>query len=92
MNKADPKSSSDMDKGIVFHAYALHKMERRGITRIDVEETMATLESIVAGRLPTRITQRICREHLLRVVFEEHEDHYLVMTAYPARPQRYPGR
>jgi hypothetical protein len=36
-----------------------------------------------------KIAQRMHGRHLLRVVFEEHADGYLVMTAYPARPQRY---
>jgi len=60
-----------------------------GIARADVEETIIEPYSIVQAKFTRKIAQRIYGEYLLRVVFEEHGDHYLVITAYPARPQRY---
>ena len=67
-------------------------MERRGIAKADAEETMREPYSIVEAKFGRKIAQRIYGEYLLRVVFEEHEGHYLVITAYPTRAQRYLGR
>jgi hypothetical protein len=78
-----------MDKGIVFHPYALYKMGKRGIIKANVEETIIAPYSVVEAKFGRKIAQRVCGNYLLRVVFEEHADHYLVITAYPTRPQRY---
>ncbi len=85
----EAESSNNMDKRIVFHPYALYKMDKRGIARADVEETIIEPYSIIETKFARKIAQRIYGEYLLRVVFEEYGDHYLVITAYPARPQRY---
>ena len=78
-----------MDKRIVFHPYALYKMSKRGIIKANVEETIVAPYSVVEAKFGRKIAQRMYGNYLLRVVFEEHADHYLVITAYPARPQRY---
>ena len=78
-----------MEKRIVFHPYALYKMSKRGITRAAVEETIRAPYSIVQGKFARMVAQRIHGEYLLRAVFEDYGDHYLVITAYLARPQRY---
>jgi len=78
-----------MTKKIVFHSYALYKMEKRGIAKSDVEQTLREPYSIVEGKFGREITQRIYGDYVLRVVFEDCEDHCLVITAYPARAERY---
>jgi len=78
-----------MDKRIVFHPYALYKMGKRGIVKANVEQTIGAPDSVVQAKFGRKIAQRTYGEHLLRVVFEEHADYYLVITAYPARPERY---
>jgi phage baseplate assembly protein W len=78
-----------MAKKIVFHPYALYKIGKRGIAKADIEETMRDPSSVLEAKFGRRIAQRIYGSYLLRVVFEEYEDHYLVITAYPARAQRY---
>jgi len=78
-----------MAKKIVFHPYALYKMEKRGITKADVEETITEPYSIAEARFGRKIAQRIYDSYVLRVVFEEYEGHYLVITVYPARAERY---
>jgi len=78
-----------MAKKIVFHPYALYKIEGRGIAKANVEETVTEPSSIVAAKYGRKIAQRVYGSYLMRVVFEEYEDHYLVITAYPARAERY---
>lgn len=47
-------------------------------------------EKIEAGRGERKIAQAACDEsHVLRVVYEEHENEILVITVYPGRRDRY---
>jgi len=78
-----------MTKKIIFHPYALYKMERRGISSDKVSETLIQPYSIVDGKFGRKIAQRIYGDYVLRVVFEDHPEHVLVITAYPARAERY---
>ena len=78
-----------MTKKVDFHPYELYKMEKRAIAKADVEETIKEPYSVVEAKFGRRIAQRIYGGYLLRVVFEDYEDHCLVITAYPARAKRY---
>jgi len=61
-------------------------MERRGIPESWVDEVLRSADQVVeghGGRLVAQQRRRICRkEKLLRVVFEETQDKYVVITAY----------
>ena len=78
-----------MGKEVVFHPYALYKMGGREISKAKVEETIKQPHSIMKGKFGRKIAQRRYGDHLLRVVFEEYENCVLVITAYPARAERY---
>jgi hypothetical protein len=51
-------------------------MGKRGIVRANVEETILAPDSVVEAKFGRKIAQRMCGQYLLRVVFEEHADHY----------------
>jgi hypothetical protein len=78
-----------MPKKLVFHPYAWYKMDKRGISEAKVTETMSNPDSIEEGKFGRKIAQRRYGRHLLRVIFEEYQDHALVITAYPTRAERY---
>ena len=78
-----------MTKKIIFHPYALYKMERRGISSEKVLKTLTQPYEIADGKFRRKIAQRVYGSHVLRVIFEEHPEHILVITAYPARAKRY---
>jgi hypothetical protein len=73
-------------KRIEIIPLAKRKMERRGIPESWVGEALRSAEQIVqghGGRLVAQRRRRIRRrEKLLRVVFEETQDKYVVITAY----------
>jgi Domain of unknown function (DUF4258) len=73
-------------KEIEIIPLARRKMERRGIPESWVTETLRSAEQIVEGhgsRLVAQQRRRIRRkEKLLRVVFEETQDKYVVITTY----------
>jgi hypothetical protein len=65
---------------------AMRKMERRGIPESWVTEALKSADQIVEGHGGRKVAQQRRRvrrrEKLLRVVFEETEDKYIVITAY----------
>ena len=73
-------------KGIEIIPLARRKMDRRGIPESWVAEALKSADQIVegyGGRLVAQQRRKIRRkEKLLRVVFQETEDKYLVITAY----------
>ena len=77
------------DKGILFHPYALYKMDKRGINKAQVIETVNDPLSVIQGKFGRKIAQKKYGRYLIRVVFEERQDDILIVTAYPAKPERY---
>ncbi|MEX0807015.1 MAG: DUF4258 domain-containing protein [Candidatus Binatia bacterium] len=73
-------------KDIEIIPLARRKMERRGISEAWVGDTLRNADQVVEGHGGRSVAQqrrRIRRrEMLLRVVFEETEDKYVVITAY----------
>ncbi len=73
-------------KEIEIIPLAKRKMEKRGIPEAWVAEALRNADQIVeghAGRSVAQQRRRIRRrEKLLRVVFEETDDRYVVITAY----------
>ena len=61
-------------------------MERRGIPEAWINDVLRNADQVVAGHGGRSVAQRRRRIHrkeqLLRVVFEETEDKYVVITAY----------
>ena len=73
-------------KEIEIIPLARRKMARRGIAELWVNEALRSPEQVVeghGGRLVAHQRRSIRRrEKLLRIVFEETEDKYVVITAY----------
>jgi hypothetical protein len=73
-------------KEIEIIPLAMRKMDRRGIPESWVGEALRSADQVVeghGGRLVAQQRRRIRRkEKLLRVVFEETQDKYVVITAY----------
>lgn len=73
-------------KEIEIIPLAMRKMDRRGIPESWVGEALRSADQVVeghGGRLVAQQRRRIRRkEKLLRVVFEETQDKYVVITTY----------
>ena len=66
-------------------------MNMRNLSRSTVLKTVTHPYSVIDGKYVRRIAQKVHGDRLVRVVFEEHEDHLLIVTAYPSKPERYLG-
>ena len=82
-------------KEIVFSDHALIKVEilkRHGIilSKDFIKNAITYPDKIDRGYKDRLIAQRgMNSEHVLRIVYEEHSDHILIITLYPARRERY---
>jgi len=55
-------------------------MDKRNISKVEVIKTLKESHTIMNGKYGRKISQRIYGRHVLRVIFEEYEDHILVIT------------
>ncbi len=76
-------------KKIVFHEHAIDKLKMRGLKIELIETLLEEPDSVVDGLYGRRIAQKIYGRYSIRVVYEEYEDHILVITAYPTKSKRY---
>ncbi|MEE8403608.1 MAG: DUF4258 domain-containing protein [Candidatus Hydrothermarchaeaceae archaeon] len=74
---------------IIFHPHAIIKLAERNLDKSMVEEGINNPDRVLDGRHGRRIAQKVYGRYVLRIVYEEHKAHILVITAYLARPQRY---
>ncbi len=63
------------------------------VTEGDVLEALAAPDETAPGHHNRKVAQKgYGPRHVLRVVFEEHENEIVVVTFYPARRRRYEGQ
>lgn len=74
---------------IAFHAHAVEKLAKRNLDKSSIEEVINNPDSVVEGRYGRKIAQKVYGRYVLRIVYEEHKEQILVITAYLARPERY---
>ena len=82
-------------KKIIFSEHALFKIEllKRHKIKINkqfIENVVTNSDKTDQGYKGRIIAQKkLDTNHVLRVVYEEYEDHMLVITLYPGRRRRY---
>ena len=64
-----------------------------GVSEAEVLDVLAAPDETVPGHHNRKVAQKgYGPRHVLRVVFEEHENEIVVVTFYPARRRRYEGQ
>ncbi|WP_457754600.1 DUF4258 domain-containing protein [Thermococcus sp.] len=71
-----------MNKDVVFIPHALERMNERGISKELVVETLTNPDKVGEGYLGRKVAQKNMDGKLIRVIYEEHEDKIIVITAY----------
>jgi len=74
---------------VILHPHAIKKLTKRNLKKSTIEEGINKPDRVLDGRHGRKIAQKVYGRYVLRIVYEEHEKHILVITAYLARPQRY---
>ena len=74
---------------VVYTNHAEERLAERKIPKAVIENTLKNPDSVVAGTFGKKIAQKLIRNKLLRIIYEDTGDKYLVITAYYAEPERY---
>ncbi|MEE8401760.1 MAG: DUF4258 domain-containing protein [Candidatus Hydrothermarchaeaceae archaeon] len=74
---------------IIFHSHAIEKLKKRNLDKSTIQEGLNNPDRVVGGKYGRKIAQKVYGRYVLRIVYEEHKEDILVITAYLARPQRY---
>ncbi len=74
---------------IIITPHARARMIVYGITEEQMLAAIRTPERTVSGRGPRIVAEKRLNGKLVRVVYEIREQAVIVVTAYPASPERY---
>ena len=74
---------------IIYTNYAEMKIEKRKLSKIQIEDVIKNPDKIVEGKRGRKIAQKIIGKYILRVVFEQNGNVYKIITAYYSEPERY---
>ena len=70
------------ESNIVFISHALERIKERGISKDLVIEALTNPDKVEEGYFGRKVAQKVVDEKLIRVIYEEHEDEIIVITAY----------
>jgi len=60
------------------------------IDKVFVKNALLNPDKVEKGYKERRIAQKkLDRDHVVRIVYEEHNNYFLVITVYPGRRDRY---
>ena len=74
---------------ILYTEYAEDTLLERDFRKEMIEDAILHPDEVVPGKKGRKIAHKKVGARLLRVVFEEEEKAYIVITAYYAEPGRY---
>ena len=74
---------------ISYTNYAEMKIEKRKLSKIQIEDVIKNPDKIVEGKRGRKIAQKIIGKYLFRVVFEQNGNVYKIITTYYSEPERY---
>ena len=74
---------------IEYTNYSEMRIEKRKLSKAQIEDVLRNPERVMAGAKGRKIAQKVLGKYLWRVVFEEHGNTYKVITVYYTQPERY---
>jgi len=74
---------------IIYSLHAQGNIRERKIREQDIVDTLLNPEKIIMSKKNRKIAQKIINNKLLRVIFKEYNNNYIVITAYFTKPERY---
>jgi len=64
-------------------------MKERKLSRNLIENIIINPEKVIEGSFGRKIAQKIIGNKLLRVIYEQENNVYIIITAYYTKPERY---
>lgn len=69
--------------------HAEENIRERKLSKKVVEDVVINPEKIIEGRFGRKVAQKIVGDNLLRVIYEQKENVYIIVTSYYTKPERY---
>jgi len=76
-------------KKIEYTKHAEEKIKERNIDKINIKKALANPDKSLGSINGTKIIHKINNKRLLRVIYRDEENRYLVITAYYTKMERY---
>lgn len=74
---------------IIITAHARERMEKYGLSEELIFDCLMNPALIIGGYDGRKIAQKLLNDYVLRVVYEETDGFYVVVTAYKTKRDRY---
>ena len=72
-----------MPKEIRYLDHAIQKLKERRVSKAQVQDILADPYQVLPARLGRKRAIKSFKDRTIHVIYEEHEDHLLVVTVYP---------
>lgn len=72
-----------------YTGHAEENIRERNLGKNLIEETMICPDKVIETRFGRKIAQKIIDKKLLRVIYKQEENVYIIVTAYFSKPERY---
>ena len=69
--------------------HAEENIKERKLNKKIIENILKHPNKIAEGRFGRKIAQKIVGEKLLRIIYEENDNVYIIVTAYYTKSERY---
>ncbi|MAG18225.1 MAG: DUF4258 domain-containing protein [Candidatus Diapherotrites archaeon] len=76
-----------MEIRITLHAK--ERMKKYGLIELQVKNCVNNPDIVVEGKSNRKIAQKRINGYVLRVIYEKHDNVYVVITTYKAKRERY---
>jgi len=76
-------------KKVKYTKHASQKLKERNIDKIDIKKALNNPDKSINNINGTKIVHKINNKKLLRVIYRDDENCYLIITAYYTSKERY---
>ncbi len=74
---------------IIYTDHAEENINERKLSKKGIEDIVKNPEKVMDARFDRKIAQKILGDKLLRVIYEQEDNVYIIVTAYYTKPERY---
>lgn len=69
--------------------HAEENIEERKLNKSIIEDVVKYPEKVLESKFGRKIAQKVVSNKLLRVIYEQKDNVYIIVTAYYTKPDRY---
>jgi hypothetical protein len=73
----------------VYTDHAKERIAERRISKENIERALREPDDVLSTKFGRKIAQKLMRSKLLRIMYEEENGNFVIITAYYTQPERY---